>query len=446
VNYFDVLVVANAVLAVIALYLVRPCTLILCGNNLLVARALGSIDRGGPPASQHFLPEYVFSPENLSTAAGILSISFVTMLGFTVLLSRRRVRIGPAAPAVPRFLLRMIAVYLVAYLGASTTILTGGYAGQATSRYELELAGAHTLICSIMLYEVVRRRLLAELTARRAFLIIFISIGLVHYLRGATGITTGYLVTGAVLLLPRTGAAKRIGNVARISAVMLVILACSFIVRGVRTTLHSEGSGAISSFIEGAFAMEQSRDETSEGIESIANANQQAAHMLMCITLFDASSSREWRSIYNVIEYTFIPSFFVKWFNWSRSIEAAWELALSFIHGGGINVLGEFYWNGGFLCVLIMATALSFFCALMDIRYRASAFWLMMMAQFAPSFLMGYGYGFAQVARGAINGLLVAATYWLLSRLRGAGHLIIPLSSGTTAAEPINSPKVPLLP
>lgn len=88
-------------------------------------------------------------------------------------------------------------------------------------------------------------------------------------------------------------------------------------------------------------------------------------------------------------------------------------------------MLGEFYWNGGFLCVVIMATALSFFCYVADRKYRASPFWLMMVSQFAPSFLMGYGYGFAQVARGAINGLLVAAaykSYVVLSTQHAAGQ------------------------
>jgi hypothetical protein len=245
------------------------------------------------------------------------------------------------------------------------------------------------------------------------------SLGLVHYLRGATGITTGYLITAAVLLLPRTGAAKRIGNVVRITAVLLGILACSSIVRGVRTTIQSQGSEAVSAFIDGALAIEQSRDERAEGLESIANASQSATLMLVCITLYETGVSREWRSIYNVVEYTFVPSFFMSWFGWTRSIDAPWEIReYGFEHGGGMNVLGEFYWNGGWPCVLVMATALSLFAFIVDKKYRESPFWLMMAVQFAPSFLMGYGYGLAQVSRGAINGLLVTGVYKLVVLLR----------------------------
>ena len=83
--------------------------------------------------------------------------------------------------------------------------------------------------------------------------------------------------------------------------------------------------------------------------------------MLLCTTLYDSGSSRNWRSIYNVLEYTLMPSFLVRWLGWNRSIEPAWELASHFVHGGGINVLGELYWNGGLLCVAVVATAIAFF-------------------------------------------------------------------------------------
>jgi hypothetical protein len=138
--------------------------------------------------------------------------------------------------------------------------------------------------------------------------------------------------------------------------------------------------------------------------------------MLMCEALYDNGISRQWRSIYDVIEYTFKPSFLERWLGWERSIDSRWELGHYYTHLGGIFVLGEFYWNGGWLCVMVMVTLLSFFASIVDMRYRASPFWLMMLVQFAPSLLMGCGYGFAQISRGAINGLLATGTYWALSR------------------------------
>jgi hypothetical protein len=78
-----------------------------------------------------------------------------------------------------------------------------------------------------------------------------------------------------------------------------------------------------------------------------------------------------------------------------------------------------------------MATALSFFCFVIDEKYRESPFWLMMLAQFAPSFFMGYGYGFAQVSRGAINGLLVAVVY------KGLSSISIGMFAGAPRSESV---------
>ena len=127
-----------------------------------------------------------------------------------------------------------------------------------------------------------------------------------------------------------------------------------------------------------------------------------ADHILECVTLYDGGVSREWRSIYNVIEYTFKPSFLQDTSGGSVPKKPRGTLADHFVHGGGLNILGEFYWNGGFLCVFIMATALSFFCFILDKNWRSSPFCLLMLTQFGPPFLMGYGYGFAQASRGAI--------------------------------------------
>jgi hypothetical protein len=417
-NTFDFLVIANAVVAIIAVYQLRVCTLTLAGNCLLLSRALSSIESGGPPASQRIVPIYVFSAENLDTAATILIISLASLVLFTVISRRQRLRIGPDAPEVPLPVLIAIGLYLAAYAGSTTTIFTGGYASESTSRYRLDLAGAHALICSLVVYELARRRLLALITARRAFLTIFTIFFVTHYAKGSTGITTGYLFLSAILFLPRTGAAKKITNVFRIGGVLLVVLALSLVIRGVRGNLHLEGGNAISNFINNTVEMEENREDQAEGAESIANASQTATHMLMCISLYDSGISREWRSIYDVATYTLMPSFFVNWFGWVRPVEAPWELRYYYQHGGGINVLGEFYWNGGWWCVGIMTTLLSFFCFIVDKYYRASPFWLMMVAQFTPSFLMGFGYGFAQVARGAINSLLVALAYKIFVTLR----------------------------
>ena len=417
-NYFDVLVVISAGIALIALYQLRPCALILAGNNLLVSRALSAIDHSGRPSNQRFLPAIVFSEENLQTAATILTISLATLFIFFLVLPPQRKHITPAAPRIPQFFLVAVAIYLVAVVGSTATMFTVAYGSSGRIRYDLELGGAHAFLCSLLIYELARRRLLGELTARRAFSIAFLIFGATGFARGGTGLTTGNLVASAILLLPR-GSTSRLRDSARTGGVILSIIALSFVVRGVRTAIASEGTHAVGAFIEGVLEMEDQRNETGVGAENVANASQSAAHMLECITLYDGGVSRQWRSIYSVVEYTLVPSFFTNWFGWTRSIEPAIELTQHFIHGGGVNVLGELYWNGGWLCVVIVATAISLFCSIIDRHCWRSPFWLMMVAQFAPSFLMGYGYGFPQVARGAINGLLAAGCYVTFAALRG---------------------------
>lgn len=413
-NYFDLLMAGNAIVLAAALYQLRPATLLFAGNNMLVARALAGFERYGAPRSMRFLPIYVFSQENLDKAAVIMGISLAFLAAVTLIPRRGGVRIPPDTPAVPKAVLVLVGIYLLAFMVSRATIFSGGYAGGATVRFKLELAGEHVLMLSLLMYELARRRLLGLITARKAMLIMGV-VGLIQYSQGVTGITTGYMFVSAVLLLPRTGGATRIKNMARVAAVMLAVLALAFVVRGTRTMLHREGAGAVEAFVQGALESEQSREESSEGAESTANAGQSATHMLMCTTLYETGLSREWRSIIDVVEYTLKPSIFERLFDWRRSENATVELYRHFIHGGGINVLGELYWNGGYLCVLIMTAVITLFCFVVDTRYRASPFWLMIMSQFAPSFLMGYGYGFAQIARGASNGLLVVVTYKIVS-------------------------------
>lgn len=403
-NYFDVLTLAFAALSIVAVHLLRPCTLALAGNNLLVSRALSQMQQHGRPPSQFYLPGFLFSQENLSTAATILTFSLLSLMVVTIALGRRRIRIGADAPAVPRWLIIATALALAIYAGARSTIFTGGYAGRSVVHYDFELGGGiYTFLCSLLLYELARRRLLGQISARRAFLVLFLLFFVTGYAKGGTGLTTGYLVTGAILLLPRTGSSRRLANLLRVCVVVAGVMAISFLVRGVRSNLSVEGGDAISNFID---SLERRYDDTGEGLESMANATQSACHMLMCTYLHDAGRSRDWRSIRDVVEFSIKPSIFVYYFGWNRPVDPASELRYHFIHGGGINVLGESYWNGGYVGVVVLGSLIALFCGLVDKHYRASPLWLMMMAQFTPVFLMGYGYGIPQVSRGAINGLL----------------------------------------
>src|SRR5205807_363304 len=80
--------------------------------------------------------------------------------------------------------------------------------------------------------------------------------------------------------------------------------------------------------------------------------------------------------------------------------------------------LGEYYWNGGWLCVILVYLGLGAFMYYCDTSYMRTARGLMMICAFAPGLLMGLGYGFAQVSRGMINGLLLLLCFAVLKRVR----------------------------
>ncbi|MFN7696869.1 MAG: hypothetical protein ACK5U8_03160, partial [Deltaproteobacteria bacterium] len=176
-------------------------------------------------------------------------------------------------------------------------------------------------------------------------------------------------------------------------------------VRNSRTYIATEG-------IDGAAVIafrrltSLSSSESEEGLEGAANGTQGAAHVLMCVALYDNQHSREWRSIWGPFEYTVKPAVLVAPLGLTRSREAAWELGDYFIHGGGINTFGEFYWNGGYLCLILMSAVTIGFLLALDVLARRHWGWFALACCVAPGLVQGYGYGFAQVFRGVANGLI----------------------------------------
>jgi hypothetical protein len=200
---------------------------------------------------------------------------------------------------------------------------------------------------------------------------------------------------------------------------LLVLVGLSLVVRGTRATLWEQGTaGSISSLADSLEEKEGRISRTGEGAEVFGNGVQYAAHVLECVELYEAGISRQWRSVYLPLVYTVQPKFIMNLLELEREKEAAWELADYFIHGGGIFVLGELYWNGGYLCVLLVMAGLLFFCWKCDTRWRESFVWLLLLCEFAPNAVQGVGYGFAQVSRGIFNGLIALGVWWVWRRLR----------------------------
>jgi hypothetical protein len=199
---------------------------------------------------------------------------------------------------------------------------------------------------------------------------------------------------------------------------MAALVLFSLTVRSVRATFWQDGAESLSSLQQTLSDDDERIARTGEGVETMGNGVQYAAHVLECVELYESGLSREWRSVYLPVVYTFQPKFIMLMLDLERPKEAAWELADYFIHGGGIFTLGELYWNGGYVCVLLVFAGLLWFCWLCDTRWRTSFVWLLLLCEFAPNTLQGMGYGFAQVSRGIFNGLIALGCYVIWKRLR----------------------------
>ena len=420
-NSFDVLTIASAVGAALSLFRLRPTAFILAANHLLALRALSSISDYGRPSSEAYVPDYVFGEPTLQTAFWILTISTGLLLT-SLLIQPKPHPVSPSAfPPLPRWTLPLFALYFALVMASLRSIVSSNYADsdQMVFGYGYILSGgAHILVVSFFLYEIHRRVRVGALSPLRGFMLLLVIFTLTDYLKGMTGLVTGILATAAVLTLGQERQRWR-RNSSLIIAFSLLLVGAS-VVRGVRRSLSSDGTQAVVDYVGSVVESEAERSRNGEGFERTANATQTAAHMLECITLYDRGVSRQWRSIYNTIEYTFKPSFLLSALGLVRSKEAAWELGDYFIHLGGINVLGELYWNGGYACVIIMWTLILAWAYLCDTRYTKGPIYLLFVCNFAPGILQGFGYGFAQVARGFFNGLLAALLYLLWQRFPSA--------------------------
>jgi len=395
-----------------ALIRVRPGVLLISVNQSLTLRALANIQSYGQPSSAPFLPSTIFAGHNLDVAGNIFGISTL-LLAVSLLWPHRTVaKEATSFPALSRRALFLIGAFLCGLVVSSETLLTHGYVNAAGTFFGLNFGGLYALVFSLILYEIARRTLGGIWRPLTGFLVLAFILFLTCYSKGSTGLATGYGLS-AIMLWPieRYRAARRV----LISlAVVASIGLTAYVVRGVRDVFVEGGLDSITQFLRASDEREDQRAQTSQGFETAGNGTQYACHTLECVQLYESGISREWRSIYNPLIYTFEPSFLLEPLELTRPLDAPWELANYYLHGGGIFVLGELYWNGGYFCVLVvfgLLMVLTFYC---DTRFRSSAFWLMMCAQFVPSLFMGIGYGFDQIIRGAINGLLVIAVYRLM--------------------------------
>jgi hypothetical protein len=410
---FDALFAANVVLAIVALARLRGAMFIILANVCTVLRAFSTIATFGQPRSQGYIPPAVFDPSRLEAAETIFLI--VTLVGIVAVLLPDRKQEAPAElPALPKWLVAGLLLYFLALGLSSKTILSGAYSDVSRENFEIPHGGETFLLQGLAVYELHRRVLIGRLNAVWAFVTLFAILVVTDYSKGSTGGAVGFIFTGAFLFFGHGG--TKWSRFVKVSSVLVATVIFTLFVRGARASLYSEGTGAFASVWQQLVSSEETRTRSGEGLESNANGTQNATHVLECVYLYDSGYSREWRSLYNPLVYTFQPKFVMDVLGKERAIEPAWELTKYFQHGGGIATFGEMYWNGGHLCVGVVSSLMFLLAYLADTRRNRGFGWLVFYCMFASCLGYGVGYGLTYLFRGSTNALFVIIAYKLFRR------------------------------
>jgi hypothetical protein len=418
---FDMQQILVAAAAALAFWRIRYGLFVMCANQVVALQAFRNIRAFGQPITLAYLPPEVFTPPNIAAAEEVFAV-FSVMLAVGVLLPEGARTPRPELPRLPRVLLWAIAVYFSFYFVVRGTIVEGPHGADRIQGLNLT-GGLYPFAWALVLLELRRRIEAKEISQRRALAVVGVGLFLLDYLKGVTGLPTG-IVGLAVFTLGLPGAeptaeARPSQDMLKFAVAFLAVAVLSAgLVRGVRSTLGSEGLAASLDRYAEQLSLYNDAEVSGEGLEGRANASQTAAHVLMCTLLYDSGYDRDWRSVWGAFEYTFKPSMLTGPLGLERSREAAWELGDYYVHNGGINVIGELYWNGGLTCVVIVGGILILLIYACDTRGKRSVWWFGLSLAVGPGLLQGYGYGFAQIFRGFANGIvyvfpLLALAYYL---------------------------------
>jgi hypothetical protein len=92
-------------------------------------------------------------------------------------------------------------------------------------------------------------------------------------------------------------------------------------------------------------------------------------HLLHTIDLYHSNVSLEGITFVDLILQS-VPGFICDWFGFERPLNGAWRLSQYRIHGGGMYVIAEGFWNFGLFGALIIALGLAILVRYLEIWYR----------------------------------------------------------------------------
>jgi len=431
-THFLLVVIASGGLALLALVRKRPATFIFAASQTMLVRALARFSEQGRPDSLLYAPRWVFSREILGTAAIIVTLSTLLLAVFTALPSREG-RLDPRTlPPLPRWMLWTLAGYFLLVVVSQRWIFSVGYASDEQQILSTPIGGVQTLMSSMLLYEICRRVWVEQWSAARGLLTVAVVFVFTDYLRGATGIATGYIVVTAFLLWQP--GATRVRTALRVLALLVAVSGFAMMVRMTRTDVHERGFASVQTAADNMLA-----GGSGEGLDEAASTPQFAAHVLDCVALYDGGKSREWRSLSDPIIFTFEPAFLTGPLGIERPVSAPWEMGSYFLSLGGISIFGEAYWNGGYLGVVVFIGGLLALCYFCDTRFRSSYVWLVMLLNVGPVLLAGVNYGVSYEFRAVVNGLLQLAIFRFVFARKAAPRVPVLVGRGVvvpTVASP----------
>lgn len=426
---FLILLVASATLTLVALVRRRPAAFIFAASQTMLLRSLLRFSVEGRPDSLSYTPRWVFSHDNLLTAAAIFALS-MAMSAVALALPAPEHRWDPRSlPPLPKWSLWVLAAYFVLVIVSQRWIFSVEYASDEQQVFSTPIGGVQTIMASALLYEVCRRVWVSQWTVARGLLVVGVVFLLTDFLRGATGIATGYILVAAMLLWQP--GQTRIRTAVRVLVLLVLVSGFAMMVRMTRGDVHQQGFAAVENAADSIMAA-GGGDGVGDGVDEAASGPQFATHVLDCITLYDGGRSREWRSLSDPVIFTFQPAFLVEPLGLQRPVSAPWELSTYFIHLGGISIFGEAYWNGGYLGVFVIIGSILALCYFCDTRYRSSFAWLVMLLNVGPVLLAGVNYGFSYEFRAVVNALLQLAVY----------RLILPKPAATAVQRQVQRPPV----
>ena len=410
----DVQLLVSAAAATVFFLRRYPALLVFTLGHLSSLAGFRSVELAGQPQLFSYLPPWLYEEPNFGTGVDVMLVG-TCLLAAAACAPPARARLQAGAiPPLPTAVVAALGLYFVAYFFSTRTIVEASYATAEQGSTTLG-GGVYTLVWAAVLLDL-RRRVDAGLSPAKALVGVVVALIVLDFLKGSTGLAAGVFVTALVgVYLPGALAHQSLPRdrmlvLARTGGGLGVAAAVIMLIRQMRTMVTSHG-------VMGAFERSVEVLTSSFDVHAVAgwaNGDQGTAHVLMCTTLYDFNCGRDWRSITGAVEYTFKPAILVRYLHLQRTQEAAWELMGYFVHGGGINIFGEFYWNGGWTCLLIMGTVLVGTLLYIDRGAHQSVWLLAMSFAVTPNLVQGYGYGYAQTFRGLANGvffLLPAVAY-----------------------------------